>query len=53
MSVLIQGGSGTPEIDTKLDECDYAANQYLWINSLHPTSAMHDLLAEEVAGLLA
>ncbi|KAE8154434.1 hypothetical protein BDV25DRAFT_147694 [Aspergillus avenaceus] len=45
--------NGTPEIDTKWDNCTYAADEYLWINNLHPTSPIHDLLAEQVAALLA
>ncbi|RKL36646.1 hypothetical protein BFJ72_g8195 [Fusarium proliferatum] len=44
--------SGTDEIDTKLDECEYAANEYLWLNSFHPTSPMHKLLAKNVAQFL-
>ncbi|KAL4788959.1 hypothetical protein BDV19DRAFT_395492 [Aspergillus venezuelensis] len=44
---------GTPEIDTKYDECDYAANEYLWLNSLHPTSPIHELVAYKAAELLS
>ncbi|KAJ4253744.1 hypothetical protein NW762_010138 [Fusarium torreyae] len=44
--------SGTEEIDTKVDECEYAANEYLWLNSFHPTSPMHKLLAKDVARFL-
>ncbi|KAF4967406.1 hypothetical protein FZEAL_10533 [Fusarium zealandicum] len=43
---------GTEEIDTKLDECKYAANEYLWRDSFHPTSPMHKLLAKDVAKVL-
>ncbi|KAF5027011.1 hypothetical protein F66182_886 [Fusarium sp. NRRL 66182] len=45
--------NGTPEMDTKLDECDYAADEYFWLNSFHPTSAMHKLLAKHVAKYLS
>ncbi|KAJ3540284.1 hypothetical protein NM208_g415 [Fusarium decemcellulare] len=44
--------SGTEDMDTKLDECEHAANEYLWLNSFHPTSPMHKLLAKEVANYL-
>ncbi|CAH0035140.1 unnamed protein product [Clonostachys rhizophaga] len=44
--------SGTEEIDTKLDDCEFAANQYLWLNSFRPTSPMHKLLAKDVARFL-
>ncbi|KAF9880432.1 cellulose-binding gdsl lipase acylhydrolase [Colletotrichum karsti] len=45
--------NGTPEPDTKWDNCTYAANEYMWINSLHPTDPVHSLLAKNVAKLLA
>ncbi|KAL4967608.1 SGNH/GDSL hydrolase family protein [Aspergillus stella-maris] len=44
---------GTPEVDTKYDECDYAANEYLWLNTLHPTSPIHELVAYKAAELLS
>ncbi|KAH7141058.1 hypothetical protein EDB81DRAFT_692667 [Dactylonectria macrodidyma] len=44
--------NGTPLPDTKWDNCTYAANEYLWLNSLHPTSPMHDALASEIANVL-
>ncbi|CAI6043282.1 unnamed protein product [Clonostachys chloroleuca] len=44
--------TGTDEIDTKLDECEFAANEYLWLNSMHPTSPIHEVLAKQVAKVL-
>ncbi|KAF5579152.1 cellulose-binding gdsl lipase acylhydrolase [Fusarium pseudocircinatum] len=44
---------GTDEADTKLDECEHAANEYLWLNRFHPTSPMHKLLAKNVAQFLS
>ncbi|KAL4875426.1 GDSL lipase/esterase [Aspergillus karnatakaensis] len=46
-------GSGTAEQDTKYDECEYAANEYLWLNRLHPTSSMHELVAAKAAEVLS
>ncbi|KAF4880218.1 hypothetical protein CGCF415_v015093 [Colletotrichum fructicola] len=43
---------GTPEPDTKWDNCTYAANEYMWINNLHPTSPVHFLLAKNIAKAL-
>jgi phospholipase/lecithinase/hemolysin len=43
---------GTEEYDTKLADCDYAANEYLWINNLHPTQPFHQLLAKNLAEVL-
>ncbi|KAF4839781.1 Acetylesterase [Colletotrichum siamense] len=44
--------NGTPEPDTKWDNCTYAANEYMWINNLHPTSPVHFLLAKNIAKAL-
>ncbi|KAM0258739.1 hypothetical protein ACHAPA_011112 [Fusarium lateritium] len=44
-------GTKTPE--TKLDGCKYAADEYLWINDLHPTSPIHRLLGKDIARFLS
>lgn len=49
---MLMPSSGTEDPNTKLDECEYAADEYLWLNSFHPTSPMHKLLAKEVAKFL-
>ncbi|KFY29797.1 hypothetical protein V493_02244 [Pseudogymnoascus sp. VKM F-4281 (FW-2241)] len=41
--------NGTPKQDTLDPSCGIPVNQYFWLNSLHPTSPMHDVLAEKVA----
>lgn len=46
---MLTGCSGTPEIDTLVPSCGVPANQYFWLNSLHPTYPMHDVLAQKVA----
>lgn len=43
---------GTPDTDTKYDGCSFAADEYLWINSLHPTQPFHKLLARKVGQFL-
>lgn len=40
--------NGTPEWDDKYDECEYAANEYFWINNLHPSQSLHHILAKEI-----
>jgi phospholipase/lecithinase/hemolysin len=45
--------NGTPEVDTKYDECTYAADEYLWINNLYPTQPFHQLLARQIGSLLS
>lgn len=44
--------SGTPALDTLDPSCGIPVNQYFWLNSLHPTSPMHDVLAQKVAAQL-
>ncbi|KAF6827475.1 cellulose-binding gdsl lipase acylhydrolase [Colletotrichum plurivorum] len=44
--------TGTPEPDTKWDNCTYAANEYMWRDSLHPTYPVHMLLAKHIAWML-
>jgi len=41
--------NGTVAMDTFNASCGYPVNQYFWLNSLHPTFPMHDLLASKVA----
>ncbi|KAK8255794.1 hypothetical protein IWZ00DRAFT_139670 [Phyllosticta capitalensis] len=48
---LYQGG--TPAMDTLIPSCEYPVNQYLWLNGLHVTYPMHDLLAEQLATTFA
>ncbi|ETS75500.1 hypothetical protein PFICI_12444 [Pestalotiopsis fici W106-1] len=43
----------TDDSDADSDECDYAVYEYLWLNNLHPTYPIHNLLAKEIAALLA
>jgi phospholipase/lecithinase/hemolysin len=44
--------SGTPTNDYLNSTCSVPVNQYFWLNSLHPTYPMHDVLAQQVAGQL-
>ncbi|OBT86468.1 hypothetical protein VE02_05336 [Pseudogymnoascus sp. 03VT05] len=44
--------NGTPAQDTLDPSCGIPVNQYFWLNSLHPTSPMHDVLAQKVAAQL-
>ena len=32
--------------------CDIPVNQYLWLNDLHPTYPVHNLMAAEIVHLL-
>ncbi len=41
--------SGTPTTDFFNATCGVPVNEYFWLNSLHPTYPMHDVLAEQVA----
>jgi len=45
--------SGTPTIDYLNATCYIPVNQYFWLNSLHPTYPMHDVLAQQVSLQLA
>lgn len=42
----------TNDSEADSDDCDYAVYEYLWLNNLHPTYPIHNLLAKEVAALL-
>jgi hypothetical protein len=44
--------SGTPKPDTFDAECGAKANEYFWLNTLHPTTPVHDALAYETARML-
>ncbi|EPE31613.1 SGNH hydrolase [Glarea lozoyensis ATCC 20868] len=37
--------NGTPKQDTFIESCGVPVNQYFWLNSLHPTSAMQEVVA--------
>ncbi|KAK7942738.1 uncharacterized protein PG986_011851 [Apiospora aurea] len=41
--------NGTPNLDTLDPACGIPVNEYFWLNSLHPTYPMHDVVAEQVA----
>ena len=44
--------SGTSEPDTLDESCGVPVNQYFWLNTLHPTYPVHDVVAEQVAKAL-
>jgi phospholipase/lecithinase/hemolysin len=46
------GCSGAPTWYTKDPSCQYAVNEYLWLNELHPTFPMHNATAASVAKFL-
>lgn len=50
--MLINANSGTPQWDTKDPSCEYAVNEYLWLNELHPTYPMHNATAADLAEFL-
>jgi len=41
--------NGTPTTDYFNASCGIPVNEYFWLNSLHPTYPMHDVLAQEVS----
>ncbi|KAI0139143.1 carbohydrate esterase family 16 protein [Hypoxylon sp. NC0597] len=46
--------NGTPEENTLTPSCGVAVNEYFWLNNLHPTYPIHDVVAKGVAdGLVA
>jgi hypothetical protein len=45
--------SGTPDWYTKDASCEYAVNEYFWLNELHPGFAVHNATAASVAELLS
>ncbi|KAK8115978.1 hypothetical protein PG984_012480 [Apiospora sp. TS-2023a] len=44
--------NGTPKQDTLDPACGVPVNEYFWLNNLHPTYPMHDVVAEQVATAL-
>jgi hypothetical protein len=44
--------SGTPEPTSFNATCGVPVDHYFWLNSLHPTYPMHDVLAQAVADQL-
>lgn len=49
---MLISNSGTPTWYTKEPSCQYAVNEYLWLNSLHPTFPMHNATASSIAKFL-
>ncbi|OTB09418.1 carbohydrate esterase family 16 protein [Hypoxylon sp. CI-4A] len=45
--------NGTPEDDTLTPSCGVAVNEYFWLNNLHPTYPIHDVVAKGVADALS
>jgi phospholipase/lecithinase/hemolysin len=44
--------NGTPEPDTFDVKCGVPVDEYLWLNSLHPTYRMHEVIAEQIVKLI-
>ncbi|KAJ3562508.1 hypothetical protein NPX13_g8544 [Xylaria arbuscula] len=44
--------NGTSDEDTYVASCGVPVNEYFWLNNLHPTSAIHAVVAKGVADLL-
>lgn len=44
--------NGTPTWYTKDPSCQYAVNEYLWLNELHPTFPVHNATAASIAKFL-
>ncbi|KAI0391763.1 hypothetical protein F5Y17DRAFT_439248 [Xylariaceae sp. FL0594] len=44
--------NGTPAQDTFIPSCGVPVNQYFWLNNLHPTSAIHEVVAKGIADAL-
>ncbi|KAI1099220.1 carbohydrate esterase family 16 protein [Jackrogersella minutella] len=45
--------NGTPDEDTLTRSCGVAVNEYFWLNNLHPTYPIHDVVAKGVADALS
>jgi phospholipase/lecithinase/hemolysin len=41
--------NGTPNLNTLDPSCGIPVNQYFWLNSLHPTYPMQDVMAQNIA----
>lgn len=39
---------GTPSLTTLYKECVNPVNEYIWLDKLHPTSGVHQLIAKGV-----
>ncbi|KAI2464652.1 carbohydrate esterase family 16 protein [Annulohypoxylon bovei var. microspora] len=44
--------NGTPNDDTLTPSCGVPVNEYFWLNNLHPTYPIHDVVAKGVADAL-
>lgn len=44
--------NGTPAEDSFDPSCGVPVNQYFWLNTLHPTYPMHDVVAQTIVGQL-
>ncbi|KAI5922461.1 hypothetical protein F4810DRAFT_264852 [Camillea tinctor] len=44
--------NGTSEQDTLNPSCGVPVNEYFWLNNLHPTSPIHEVVALEIADAL-
>ncbi|KAI0839695.1 carbohydrate esterase family 16 protein [Hypoxylon sp. FL0890] len=44
--------NGTPDENTLTPSCGIAVNEYFWLNNLHPTYPIHDVVAKGVADAL-
>lgn len=43
---------GTPMTDYFDPECGIPVNEYFWLDALHPTYPIHDVIAEHVVKML-
>jgi hypothetical protein len=50
---MLTVSSGTPDWYTKDAGCEYPVNEYLWLNTLHPTFPVHNATAASIAELLS
>jgi phospholipase/lecithinase/hemolysin len=44
--------SGTPDWYTFDQKCAYPVNEYMWLNSLHPTFPTHNATAWDIVAFL-
>lgn len=45
--------NGTPAMNTFIASCEYPVDEYFWLNTLHPTYRMQNVLAMEIANQLS
>jgi hypothetical protein len=50
---MLTVNSGTPDWYTKDANCEYPVNEYLWLNTLHPTFPIHNATAASIVELLS